>query len=204
MNLLIWGKGGHAKVVRNAVNTVYYSNIIHLDDNSEEVLNGSWLENYPTKHWKAFVAIGDNSVRERLYKKLEGFGYDIGTIIAAGSYVAPSASIGRGSFVAQGAIVQPDAYIYEGCILNTGCSVDHDCVVKPFTHIAPGVHLCGKVQVGSRVLLGVGSSVIPGITIADDVVVAGGSAVKDNIILNGGLWAGVPAKPKMRLVRQHA
>jgi acetyltransferase-like isoleucine patch superfamily enzyme len=78
-------------------------------------------------------------------------------------------------------------------IVNHGAVVDHDVSVGDFSHVAPLVALGGAVQVGSRVLVGSGASVLPGVRIGDDIVVGAGAAVCDNL-LEPGVYAGVPAR----------
>ena len=46
-NLLIWGTGGHARVVRDQVATTLYSQIIMLDDSSEKYIDDTWHQLYP-------------------------------------------------------------------------------------------------------------------------------------------------------------
>lgn len=51
----------------------------------------------------------------------------------------------------------------------------------------------GKVKIGSRVFVGAGSIVLPGVTIGDDVVIGAGSIVSRNIP-DGVLAVGNPAR----------
>ena len=60
-------------------------------------------------------------------------------------------------------------------------------------HIAPGSHLCGNVRIGARTLVGVGSSIRPGIVVADDVELGAGSVVVRDIA-EAGTFAGNPAR----------
>ena len=78
-------------------------------------------------------------------------------------------------------------------IVNHGAVVDHDCVVGEFSHIAPHAALGGAVQVGRHVLVGGGATVLPGLRIADDVVIGAGAVVCDDL-LHAGVYAGVPAR----------
>lgn len=54
------------------------------------------------------------------------------------------------------------------------------------------------VRIGDRVWLGARVTVLPGVTIGDDCIVAAGAVVTQDIG-PGGIWGGVPA----RLLRQH-
>lgn len=51
----------------------------------------------------------------------------------------------------------------------------------------------GRVNIGSRVFIGAGSIVLPGVTIGDDVIVGAGSVVTKSL-QSGFVYAGNPAK----------
>ena len=51
----------------------------------------------------------------------------------------------------------------------------------------------GRVDIGSRVFIGAGSIVLPGVTIGDDVIIGAGSVVTKSL-QSGFVYAGNPAK----------
>lgn len=65
----------------------------------------------------------------------------------------------------------------------------HDASIKK--HL--GYTKIGKVVIGNRVFLGVGTIILPGCTVGDDVIVGAGSVVTGNIPPRE-VWAGNPAK----------
>ena len=202
--LILFGRGGHAKVVLEAVLAGQPTwQIAILDDSADAeqssllgfpVMGGrAWLE----RSWtgvSVMPAIGGNQLRAALSKWLTEQGRDLATIVHPAAVVSPSARIGRGCFLAAGAIVNAEAELGEGVILNTAASVDHDCTVGRFSHIAPGARLCGNVQIGERTLIGVGSSIAPGIRVGSNVTVGAGSAVIRDVA-DGVRVAGTPAAP---------
>ena len=109
-----------------------------------------------------FIAVGDNAARFREVLKAQG---PFATLIAIGSFVSRTATIGEGTIIMAGAIVAAGARIGKHCIVNHGASVDHHCVIEDYAHIAPGAHLCGGVHVGEGALVGVGVGIEPGVTI---------------------------------------
>ena len=143
---MIFGDGGHAKVIRDI-------NIVP---------EGAWV-----------VAIGDNHIRKkealellRNWKLLE-MDSKFGVAIHPFSSVSPKAKIGEGSVICAGAVICADAVIGKHCIINTCASVDHDSVLQDFVHIAPGAHLCGGVQVGEGGFVGTGVCLPPGFKLAE-------------------------------------
>ena len=88
-------------------------------------------------------------------------------------------------------MVQSNTQIGTRSILNTGCSVDHDSLLLKGVHICPGARLAGSVKVGPRSFIGIGSSIIQGISVGSDVVVGAGASVVRDV---GNLTVvGVPA-----------
>ena len=98
-----------------------------------------------------------------------------------------------GSVVFAGTIIQPDVAIGKHVIINTSASIDHDCNIGDFVHIAPGCHLAGNVQVKRGSFLGVGTTVIPNITINEWTTVGAGSNVITSLKGND-IYVGNPAK----------
>jgi sugar O-acyltransferase (sialic acid O-acetyltransferase NeuD family) len=195
--LLIWGKGGHSKVIQDCLNS--WRGITLIDNSTKDSDNDEWLTtSYPTKKYEVFIAIGDNKVREIITLRLLNLGYQLSTIKSKSSIVSKWARLERGVFIAPGACVNTNTDIGLGTIVNTTASVDHDCQIKSFTHIAPGCHICGGVRIGSNTLIGVGTSIIPRMTIGNNIIVAGGSSVNKNLD-NNGLYAGNPVQWKKEI-----
>ncbi len=194
-NLLIWGTGSQAHVV---VEQCRYGNYRMVDDESNEYLDTTWLQNFPQKEWDAFVAIGDNNVRQNITKRLKYHGYELANIISRDSYVSPTVELGTGIYIAPMACVITHTKLGDGCIINTNASVDHDCELGKFVHISPCACLGGDVLILDRTWIGLGSSIIHKVSIDRDILVAGGSSVANNLTQPNGLYAGNPAELKRK------
>ncbi len=194
---VVLGASGHGKVVLATLLELGEPVAAVLDDDPSraggELLGipvGGPIADYPATGRAAILAIGDNTVRERLAGVLK---FTWRAVVHPAAWVHPSVGLGAGAFVAAGAVIQPDAVIGAHAIVNTGATVDHDCVIGDFAHVAPGAHLAGHVSVGAGALIGLGASVTPGVSIGDRAVLgAGASAVRD--IASGVTAAGVPAR----------
>lgn len=201
--IIVYGAGGHAKVVLEAARAAWPGiEIAVLDDDPERA--GTALlgiavrgdESWLNAHWEGagiVPAIGGNAVRAALVERLRGRGRPLVPLVHPSAIVSPSARIGEGAFVAPGAIVNAEARIGAGAIVNTGASVDHDCRIGESVHVAPGNRLCGDVTVGARTLLGTGTIVLPGIAIGADAIVAAGSVVTRDV-QDGARVRGTPAR----------
>lgn len=199
--LLLFGAGGQAKVVIDAVAAAGNPFLICVVDedpskHGQTILGHAImapLENLVTVATAFHVAVGGNAARERIYRKFEAHGYINRTIMHPKACVSVSARIGAGTFIAASSIVGPDAQIERCCIVNHGAVVDHDCRVGGFSHVAPNATLGGGVVLGKRVMIGAGANILPGVSIGDDCVIGAGAVVLKNIDA-GSVHIGVPAR----------
>jgi len=201
-SLVVFGSGGHAKVVIDAAEKQGIRKILVVDDADQywgkqlmgyRILGGRGALLKKKASTQAIVAVGDNAARSGIAAWMEANHFSLATIIHPSAQIGRGADIGRGSLLAAGCVVNSDAVIGANVIINTGASVDHDCIIGDGVHLAPGVHLCGRVEVGAGSFLGVGAVVIPRVRIGTRCVVGAGSAVL-NDIPDGLLVAGVPAR----------
>jgi len=189
-NLLIWGTGSHAHVV---VEQCRYGSYKLIDDKALEYIDGSWLKKYSPGEWDAFVAIGDNKIRRHVSERLFALGYSFNNVISRDAYISPTVKMGLGVYIAPMACVMTNSVLEDGVIINTGASVDHDGYIEKFAHISPGVHMGGHVHIGQRTWVGVGTSIVHQLEIEDDIIVAGGSSVAEDLLKSDSLYAGNPA-----------
>lgn len=200
--IVVFGSGGHAKVVVEAALAQGPDRKIVILDDADSVnersifgiqVMGGRNDLEPLKGTAVIPAIGDNQARASLCTWLREQGHALATVVHPSATVSSSVEIGEGVFVSAGATVIAEARVGDAAIINTGASVDHDCVIGEAVHIGPGVHLCGNVTVGAGTLIGVGSCVRPGISICDKVVLGAGSVVVGDIE-QPGIFAGNPAR----------
>lgn len=199
--LLIIGASGHGKVIADiALQIDKWNYIAFLDDNKAlktsmgvEIIDTSdniykYIDDY-----EIFVGIGNNSIRQKLYEKLETAGAMIPVLIHPNSTIGQQVEIGNGTAVMAGAVINCCTNIGKGCIINTGSTVDHDNIVEDFAHISPGVHLAGNVKVGKESWLGIGSLVLNNITITGGCTIGAGSVVVKDISIPG-TYVGTPVR----------
>jgi len=189
--LVIFGAGGHAKVVADAARLIGFELIGFVDH--EPRLQGTRVLGMPVvgdeHELKAFdhascaviVAVGDNAQREALVERLMSQDMSFATIIHPSAVISSPAALGDGTVVLAGAVVNSGAVVGCHCIVNTMASVDHDCVIDDFTHLSPGVHLAGGCRLGRSVHVGIGACVVPNCSIGARTIVGAGAAVTQNI-----------------------
>jgi len=199
--LLIIGASGHGRVVADiAMKMNKWQQIAFLDDD-ENIKSSMGIEvigksadafTYITDA-DIFVAIGNNSTREKIQERLEGEGASIPVLVHPNAAIGVEVELGTGTVVMAGVVINSCTKIGKGCIINTGATIDHDNVIEDYVHISPGAHLAGTVEVGKGTWIGIGSIVSNNINITSGCIVgAGAVVVKD--ITEAGTYVGVPAR----------
>ncbi len=200
--ILIWGAGGHAKVVADIARRNGFQVAGFIDDHNPdragelfcdaEILSGV---NWPgTKAIRdIIIAIGDNRVREEKAQFAKAGGFRLMTVVHPHTAIAPDVRLGAGTVVMAGAVINSGAIIGENAIINTSASVDHDCVIEDVVHISPGARIAGGVKIGSGTWIGIGAAVIEQIRVGSNVIVGAGAVVIREIP-SGWVVAGVPAR----------
>lgn len=140
MNLLVLGAGGHGHVIKEIAESLgTFEKISFLDDNSPIAIGKLCeYEKYKNEYEQAFVAIGNNLLRNQWLIRLSTVGYKIPVLIHPNSYVSPSSMIKSGSVVMTGAIIQSNVKIGLGCIVSAGAIVDHDSIIENYCHVNAG------------------------------------------------------------------
>ena len=193
MNIVLFGVGGHARVVAEVVNLEGKYNVVGLVSDrsvsssflapSEVVGTNSELANIIVRFevQGAIVALGEARARERL--GLLAGEHDIMLVksIHPKAIISSETTIGEGSVVTAGAVVNSGTSIGAGCIINTLSSVDHDCKLGDFVHVCPGAVITGTVTIGNRTWVGAGAVIVDHIDIGRDVFIEAGARVIEDI-----------------------
>lgn len=204
-NLLLWGAGGHARVVLECAEAMRtFTQIGFIDDafaqprgqhcgcpvlGTRATLSSALQLGYE----RALISIGDNNIRSECFNIVLQHGLIGAVIIHPNSIVSPRASIGPGTVVMPGAIINAGAQIGRNCIINTGAIIEHDCIIGDHAHISPRAVLGGGVSVGALAHVGLGAIALPGATIGDRAVIGAGAVVLRSVS-PGTTVAGVPAR----------
>ena len=192
--MILYGMGGHAKVVKSALLDLGADVIGYFDDEESKINENDLAvfrynpELFPND--QLILTIGNNALRASVSKSVY---HKIGKCISNRAIVDSKVRCGFGTVVLQGAIVQSDVVISNHCIINTGAQIDHDCFIADFVHIAPGAVLCGGVRVGEGALIGANATILPNLKIGAWAVVGAGSVVVNDVQSNS-IVLGNPAK----------
>lgn len=193
--MLLYGAGGHAKVIISIIHANGGEiNCIYDDDFSKKEVSGIPVKGtYNVMHFpeeNLVIAVGNNLLRRKIAQCIR---HRFGSAIHPTALIDRTVTIGSGTCLMHRAVIQADTYVGDHVIVNTTASVDHDCAIGHFVHLAPGVLLAGHVKIGENSLIGMGSIVVPGITIGRNCLVAAGSVVTKDIP-DGTVVRGNPAR----------
>lgn len=186
-DIVIFGAGGHAKVVVDIVeaqDVCHISCIIDHNCKSDEFLGYPLLHEFsPSLPQAGIIAIGDNFVRAKVATDTLERSPNFRFVTA----VHPSATVSRRSKVGSGTVIMPGVRVNSSttvgqhCILNTNASVDHDNVIQNYVTVGPGATTGGNVTLEEFSMLGLGASCIHRTVIGKHAVVGAGSVVVRSI-----------------------
>lgn len=199
--LIIVGAGGHGRsAAGTAMKMKKWDTILFLDDDPQltesmgiKVIGKTSEAQLYCKDADVFVAVGNNSTRQRLVEEYVGQGLTMVTLIHPNAILGEQVTVGNGTIVMAGAIINCCSWIGKGCIVNTGATVDHDGVIEDYVHISPGAHLAGSVHVGIGCWLGIGSVISNNINITGGCIVGAGSVVMKDLT-EAGTYVGTPVR----------
>ena len=168
MNLLIVGAGGQGRCCLDIARDMnIFNKISFLDDqNINKVINdckviGSIdeMSSYYPEYTHIHIAIGNNSVRNKLLLQAKELGYSTPILQHSSSVVSKYATIGEGSVLFPHAVIEANAVIGKGCIITANTTINHDatlneCVlVNTGTVIRPNTVINQYVSIGSHCLI---------------------------------------------------
>lgn len=204
--IVIVGAGGHGQVVADILFSMFNDGLDckpcgFLDDDvslkGNKYLNlevlGTTEEIEKNDHNAVIIGIGNNKIRAEKYRQFFKKGENVVNAIHPRATIAGDVILGNGIMCCAGVVVNNGSVIKDNVIINTGSTVDHHNQIGSHVHIAPGVHLGGEVKIEEGTLVGIGSTVIPGITIGEWSVIGAGSVVTKDIP-SFATAVGIPAR----------
>ena len=207
--IVLFGAGGHAKVVLDALEASGKAPERIYDDNRSlwgtscqgcKVVGGiRELYTLDREQYSVVIAIARNDVRSRLAGELAAKGIALVGVRHPSAVISKHADVAETAHVMAGVVVNPNAQVDDHAVLNTGSIIEHDCRIGRFAHIGPGARLAGAVKVMEGAFVCTGASIIPFCEIGAWATVGAGAAVTINVP-SGVTVAGVPARalPKER------
>ena len=153
---VIYGAGGHARVLKDLVKSIAPSSEVMCffndSDLPKEIAGIRVLPYNSDVHPEAtlLLGIGSGKVRKSLAEKVS---HRMSAFIHPSAWIADDVEIGEGTVVLPQAVIQSGAKIGKHVVINSHVCVDHDAVVEDYVTSYPGVYIGGEASVGEGCLL---------------------------------------------------
>jgi sugar O-acyltransferase (sialic acid O-acetyltransferase NeuD family) len=204
--ILVFGAGGHAKVIIDIIEKQNEYKLVGLIDPYKEkneehfgypILGNNRDYSIINRVYGGIIAIGDNWVRYKtsLFIISKNNSFRFMCFIHPFSMIARGVKIGKGSIIMPGVIINSDTIIGNHCIINTNTSIDHDCNIGNYVSLAPKVTTGGHVNISDYSAIGLGTNIIQNINIGEHTIIGAGSTVVRHIGSNIVAF-GTPCKKK--------
>lgn len=178
--LLLVGAGGFGRVVLEHAICNFDCAFVDDGQNIGDVINDAPvigkindLAKLFAEYKKLVVTIGNNALRERIYRTAKEIGYSFPNIVVPSAYISPFASVGNGCVILNNVVIQNNSKVGNGVILNPGVEIHHDSVVEDFVLIYTNSVVRSLAHVGKRAHL---ESTL---TISNEVIIPHDTVVKN-------------------------
>ena len=185
-NLLLVGAGGFGRVVLEHAQQVFDCALVDDGYVPGTVINGAEvvgkvgdIARLFGEYQKLVVGIGNNALREKVYKEAAVIGYVFPNIIVSSAYISPYATIGTGCIILNNAVVQSGAKVGNGVILNAGVEVHLDSVVDDYVLIYTNSVVRTHAHVGRRAHIGSTLTIGNNVMVPEDGVVENGCSLSE-------------------------
>jgi sugar O-acyltransferase (sialic acid O-acetyltransferase NeuD family) len=196
LRAVIFGGGGHAAVVLEALQGQGYEIVGCVDDDQSflgsEVLGGTHVigsrDLLPglVDNGVAFAFIGvggalSSEAREDVFRDLAQLGFRLPPVIHPRAYVSASSRLGAATLVLPGAVVGPRCRIGANVIVNQGAQICHDSIVEDGCHVTPGAVIAGGCRIGSCTVIGMTAAIMLGTSVGRECLIHNGAAVNTDV-----------------------
>ena len=126
---------------------------------------------------KLIVCIGNNSIRESIYRAAKVIGYSFPNIVASSAYISPHAKIGCGCIILNNVVIQNNAVLGDGAVISPGVELHHDSTIGNNVLIYTNSVVRSLTHVGDRAWIGSTVSISTRAVVEADAIINDGSVV---------------------------
>lgn len=175
---VIYGSGGHAKVICDLIFELGGQIECIFDDNAnqkEEAFMNIPIHKYNSDMFMdslLIIAIGNNQIRKKVASMVS---HNFGTLVHPKATVSALSFIGIGTVILGNAVIQAEARIGNQVIINIGACVDHEAIVEDFANIGPLVYIGGGTQISKMATIEANATISRNLLIDENVLVKSGA-----------------------------
>lgn len=206
-NIIVFGGGGHGKVIADIIEKIPQFKLIGFIDNSLKIGtnidkykvlgNRSELKDIIKKEsiFGGVIGIGNNNLRANVKNDISRMlkNFNFVNCIHPSAIFPESVKFGHGNVIMAGSVINSSSVIMDHCIINTNSTVEHDCMIDDFSSIGPAAAIGGHVKIGKNSSIGIGANIFNNVVIEENCLIGGGSLVNKNTKKNA-VYFGIPAK----------
>jgi len=208
---ILIGAGAQGRVSLDILEDSGYEVTGFLDDNETvqgKEINGKkvigttdCVHHLVKKNYRFIITVGNNYIRELIFKKLQLELSSYGNIIHKSSVILKSSSTGYGNMIFANTFIGSNSRVGNHAVINNGCIVEHDCTVGDFSSLSPGCRMGGRVSIGRGSFISTGVTLSSRVKIGENAIIGAGSVVVEDIP-SGVLAYGVPARIIRKISRE--
>lgn len=206
--IVIYGAGGHAKTVISLLRLLDWEIAGIIDDG---VPAGSLISGVPVlgsavvlpelrgkgieNAVNAVGGIGNYSVRWNIFQRLQQYDFHFPTLIHPRAFVEDTVDLADGIQVLAQSYISSESCVGFGTLINAGVIISHDGKIGQCVNLSPGALLAGEVTVGDFAQIGMGATINLGITVGSGARIGNSAVVKEDVPMNGRVYAGTVWPP---------
>jgi sugar O-acyltransferase (sialic acid O-acetyltransferase NeuD family) len=169
--IVIFGAGGHGKVIADAIIKAGEYNLIGFVDSKLPIGTGVFgnykiietqdnISSLVNDSTKFVIGIGNNEVRKMIYTQFSN-ALAWATVIHPSALIAGDVKIAEGSVLLANAVVNASSIIGQFTIIDSGVIVDHECEIGDFSHLSIGTLVGSNSKLKSNLKTDLGQVIQP-------------------------------------------
>ena len=186
--IILYGSGKHLNSVLEIVHSGHFKLKGLVTDKKKNkkgfIKYSDLIKKINKKKVKIIVAVGDNSMREKIFQFLKRKKFKFSILTHPTAVISNSAKISSGCTIHANSIINSNVVIGENTIVNNDVLVEHDCKIGKNCHIGPSVKIAGSTIIEDGTFIGIGTIIKNNIIVGKKVIVGAGSTITKNLKSN--------------------